>query len=627
MTSRAAESEPLTVAAVTEATPRPAGTDVISATPQPGVSATPTTPDDERATVIDSQADSSPGPLGPPRQFGRYEVLEELACGGMGVVYKARDPLLGRVVALKMLRPAGFGQRDESVRRFCREARLIARLKHPHVVPIHEFGEHEGQHYFAMEFVSGGSLDRHVDRYAGDPRSAAVLIAKIARAVHYAHEKGILHRDLKPANVLLDEHGEPLVSDFGLAKQNDGESELTRPGEILGTPAYMAPEQAEGRHDRVSRATDIWALGVLLYTLASGNRPFRGHDRDETLEQIRRADPPRPRPAFDRRLETIALKCLEKDPARRYQSAAALADDLQRWLAGEPITARPESWPARIRRLVRRHPTLSATAGMLLGFATLALFLATGQPKEQPITLTSEDEPSPPQENLRLLQRELAAARPAELIGDKGLPSWYQWRTGKTLLRNPAADREPFALKTWSLSLLELLPDPLCDSYRLRAEVRAESNDLGQVGLYFAHHEHATGQGPEHWFWALTFNENNYVNGVSLNLHHYRERQAATGSLNRTFRALDHRLPAPARGYRWRKLAIEVTPEKTSFFWEDQLLGQATPAELRKHAQEFYEQHDTGQPLPVELSPRGGLGLYGLRTAGSFRRVVIEPLK
>jgi serine/threonine-protein kinase len=274
-----------------------------------------------------------------------YEILEEIARGGMGIVYKARQKSLNRVVALKMVQP---GRAKEDGDRFRQEAEAAAHLDHPHIVPIYEVGEDNGRPYFSMKFIDGVDLGEWLHDNRENLRSKAFLrtavgqLAVVAKAVHHAHQRGILHRDLKPSNILLDQDGQPHVADFGLARRVDGDSAFTHSGAIAGTPSYMAPEQAAAAAT-LTTAVDVYALGAILYEVLTGQPPFRAETPLDTILQVRSQEPPRPRvlnTRIDRDLETICLKCLDKDPAHRYGSAEALADDLERWLQGEPIMAR-----------------------------------------------------------------------------------------------------------------------------------------------------------------------------------------------------------------------------------------------------------------------------------------------
>ena len=278
------------------------------------------------------------------RYFGDYELQKVLGEGGMGIVYKAKQLSLNRAVALKMIKATRFAS-AEDVRRFQNEAEAVARLDHPNIVPIFEVGQYEDQHYFSMKLISGESLDKRLKDYAANFKGAARLVAAVADAIVHAHQRGILHRDLKPANILIDAEGQPHVTDFGLAKRVEGDNELTRSGAILGTPAYMAPEQASGRRGSVTTSTDVHGLGSILYALLTGRAPFSGTTVLDVLEQVRERTPDSPRklnPRVPRDLEVICLKSLDKDPRRRYASADALAEDLNRWLSGELIAARPE---------------------------------------------------------------------------------------------------------------------------------------------------------------------------------------------------------------------------------------------------------------------------------------------
>jgi len=306
--------------------------------------------------------------------FGDYELLEEIGRGGQGVVYRARQKSLNRTVALKVI---GLGQwaTEAHLKRFRLEAEAAASLESPGIVPIYEVGERDGSCYFSMKFIEGGQLDEVARRTPKSVRQAAELIAKVARTVHYAHEHGILHRDIKPGNILLDQKGEPHLTDFGLARLVESESTVTRTLEVLGTPSYMAPEQAVGNNDVVSSVTDVYGLGAVLYQLLTGQPPFAGGTTYETIKLLLDTEPRPPRllnAKIDRDLSTICLKCLEKDPKRRYSSALALAEDLERWLKHEPILARHTGIIGRSRKWVRRNPSSALLAACLVALAAAA---------------------------------------------------------------------------------------------------------------------------------------------------------------------------------------------------------------------------------------------------------------
>jgi WD40 repeat protein len=313
------------------------------------------------------------------RYFGDYEIVREIARGGMGVVFQARQVSLNRPVALKMI-IAGQLADDDAVRRFYIEAEAAANLDHPGIVPIYEVGEHDGQHYFSMGFVEGQSLSGLLAAGPLPPRQAAELTMKVAEAIEYAHQRGVIHRDLKPANILLDHAGHPRVTDFGLAKKLKGDSGLTGSGQIMGTPSYMPPEQAGGKRGEVGPAADVYALGATLYALVTGRPPFQASTAMDTVLQVISDEPVPPRrlnASVPLDLETICLKCLEKEPARRYASAEGLGEDLRRFLAGEPVLARPIGAPARLWRWCKRRPVV---AGLSAAVATLILFVAIAGP-------------------------------------------------------------------------------------------------------------------------------------------------------------------------------------------------------------------------------------------------------
>src|SRR6266545_1167522 len=300
-----------------------------------------------------------------------YELLEEIGRGGQGVVYRARQKSLNRTVALKII-GLGPGTTKAHLKRFRLEAEAAARLNHPFVVPIHEIGQRNGRCYFSMGLVEGGRLDQIAKRELMSPRQAAEMITKLARTVHYAHEHGIVHRDIKPGNILLDTKGEPHLTDFGVARLLETENDATRTIEVLGTPSYMAPEQAQANQGQVSSATDVYGLGAVLYQLLTGQPPFVGGTPYETVRLLLDTEPRQPQlsnPKVDRDLSTICLKCLEKDPKRRYSSALALAEDLERWLRREPIEARHAGVLTRGQKWVRRKPAIAGVIALSLTLA------------------------------------------------------------------------------------------------------------------------------------------------------------------------------------------------------------------------------------------------------------------
>ncbi|MBI5760376.1 MAG: protein kinase, partial [Planctomycetales bacterium] len=305
---------------------------------------------------------------------GDYELLEEVARGGMGVVYKARQKTLGRIVAVKMMLTGRLANEDD-VKRFQIEAQAAANLQHPNIVPIHEVGQHEGLHYFSMDFVEGRSLSAVLRENVLPAKQAASYVRQMAEAIHYAHQQGTLHRDLKPSNVLIDSRDQVRITDFGLAMRVEGDSGLTQTGQIVGTPSYMPPEQAQGKRSLIGPGSDVYSLGAILYECLTGRAPFRADSVMKTIEQVIHREAASPRllnPGVARDLETICLKCLEKEPHRRYGTAQLLVDDLQSYLDDRPILARPVSTIERTWRWCRRN---HAVASLL---ATVALCLIVG---------------------------------------------------------------------------------------------------------------------------------------------------------------------------------------------------------------------------------------------------------
>jgi serine/threonine protein kinase/Tfp pilus assembly protein PilF len=335
------------------------------------------------------------------KDFGDYELLQEIGRGGQGVVYRARQKSLNRIVALKVIGLAHWAT-EAHVKRFRLEAEAAASLNHPYIVPIYEVGERDGACYFSMGLVEGGQLDAVAKREPIPLRHAVELIAKLARTVHHAHEHGILHRDIKPGNILLDAKGEPHLTDFGLAQLVETESTVTRTLEVLGTPSYMAPEQAAGNNTQLTSATDVYGLGAVLYQLLTGHAPFAGGTTFETVRLVLDTEPRQPRllnPKVDRDLNTICLKCLDKDPQRRYSSALALAEDLEHWLKHEPIRARRTGLVTRGKKWVRRNPSIAVMAAMLLVLAVPLGVMIWKTESER----SAASNPAPPEKSVAVL--------------------------------------------------------------------------------------------------------------------------------------------------------------------------------------------------------------------------------
>src|SRR5213596_4205899 len=335
------------------------------------------------------------------KDFGDYELLEEIGHGGQGIVYRARQKSLNRIVALKVIGLAHWAT-EAHVKRFRMEAGAAAHLDDPRIVPIYEIGERDGACYFSMKLIEGGQLDNVIGSELMPGRKAAELMAKLAHTLHHAHQNGVLHRDVKPGNILLDAKGEPHLTDFGLARLVETESTVTRTLEVLGTPSYMAPEQAVGNNAGVTSATDIYGLGAVFCRLLTGHPPFAGGTTYETVRLVLDTEPRQPRllnPKVDRDLNTICLKCLDKDPQRRYASALALAEDLERWLKHEPIRARRTGLFTRGRKWLRRSPSIAVMAAMLLVLAVPLGVMIWKTESER----SAASNPAPPEKSIAVL--------------------------------------------------------------------------------------------------------------------------------------------------------------------------------------------------------------------------------
>jgi len=555
-----------------------------------------------------------------------YEVLGVLGRGGMGVVYRALQLKLKRPVALKMIL-AGAHAGPHEMARFQREAEAVGHLQHSNIVQIFEVGEQEGQQYYSMELMEGGSLAKQL---AGKPlpnRQAAVLVETVARAMQAAHDRGIVHRDLKPSNVLLTADGTPKISDFGLAKRLDQDGDLTYSGIPIGTPNYMAPEQAAGKAKEVGPAADIYALGAILYELLTGRPPFRMETAAKTLQELQIRDPVALRtlnPRVDAELEAVCLKCLEKNPQHRYPSAQALADDLERWLSRLPTKERPRGRLARVRKAVARHRRLTAVTA-LVGFAALIAAIVAYRIS--------------PDRELEKINRELVAGKPVVLIPDNGPPRWFQPRTRLDKMNILKEKYKEFSLESFSgPSLMALHPAPPIRSYRFSVLVRhddwAGTEQGATVGIYFAYGSTDVSRGGTvHDFCTVEFSDLTDIrarigdpklegNPVEFTIQRYVE----PPEQDRLRRARLSRPFNPSRDA-FRALAVEINPRTIRAFWERQLLGELTFEQIRRSA-EMQLATDSGTVKPVlrDFSQTGGLGLFVYRGKATFRSAEITPI-
>jgi serine/threonine-protein kinase len=583
-----------------------------------------------------------------PRSFANFDLLEKIGQGGMGVVFKAWQRTLRRFVAVKMLLPAR--QTDaEAMTRMRIDAEALARLRHPNVVLVHEFGEHDGQLYLVMEYLDGGNL---ASRFANGPLpedEAASLVATLASAVQAAHEADIVHRDLKPGNVLLASDGTRKITDFGLARLvDDPEGANTRSEAILGTTQYMAPEQAAGKIDEVGRAADIYALGVILYEALTGRPPFKGTTPLHTLELIQRTEvvwPGRLRKGLSRDLEAVCLKCLEKDPRRRYATAQELAADLQAQMQGSPTAARPLTLLARFGRWLSRHPAWVAAALLLLCMGAL---------------VPAVQEQLDPDRPRREIEAALARGEPVVLIGPTGGPRWSRWEVGGERHSFSARPDGPFLVSAWAYGYLELIRDPQMDRYRFRARVKHDRGELvPRVGVYFGHRFYPTSAATVmRFFGQLTFDDitdpqmpHNLAKGegrISMDAPPPpKVTQASLTALalpeypNRPGRWIGTGIgvssgefvPAGPSGGPWHDVAVEVTPTEVRGTWDGQKMGaipasrfvQTTLESLRWPPVLAGLGFDPNQ-LQLQYAPRGSLGLFVDHSSASFANVVIEPL-
>jgi serine/threonine-protein kinase len=573
--------------------------------------------------------------------FGHYERLGKLGEGGMGVVYLARRPPFKRRVALKTI-AAGRQASRQNVARFFREVEAVSGLQHPNVVQVYDCGEYDGVPYYTMELMEGGTLESEIKAGPLSPAEAAGIVRTLAAAVQHVHQANIVHRDLKSANVLRAGDGTFKVADFGLARLLDVETAeaptafRTEPDAVLGTPGFMAPEQAACQP--ADRPADVYALGAILYHALTGRPPFVG-PKAEVLRLVRTTPPRRPsafRPGIPFALELICLKCLEKKPAARYLSAQALADDLDRWLRGESPRDTP-GWFTRAGRSVLQHKT-AAVASLV--------FTAVGVPLIPAGTNAYLNNPA---RIVGRLKADLARGWPVTLIGETGGPIWSRWMFGRPAGPLEPPDGQTLTIDTWSLSLLELLPDPGTDRYRFRVQVRHEKSELpGAVGLYFARRSYVGERGVIESFTQVAFND---VRGDKERLERIPPEHRLRTKLRDNSVQMIHRLAADGlsgdafmlggvagpwfkphgelNGI-WHDLEVTVTPELVTASWDGQPFS-TNPVKIQEDLKILPSLiRPANSPVPQEFvprfSPRGGLGLYLWKGSASFRAASVTPL-
>jgi serine/threonine protein kinase len=597
-------------------TGRPTGTGVTTS-PEP-----PTLPEETPDQVLIGLRISRSNDL------SRYRLIDIVGQGGMGVVYLARDLDLDRDVALKMIRSDRLDLSPDESGRFLLEARATAQLRHPNIVPVYTFGTHQGKVFFAMGFQGGGSLAQQIERFQqAHPAKAVALIEKVALAVHHAHTQKILHRDLKPGNILLDDSDEPFVCDFGLARALDRAPDSVNPGRPgPGTPLYMAPEQASGREDLVDKTADVWSLGVILYELLTGQRPFNGDNADAVLKAVLTGEPTAPRtirPTLDRSLQAVVLRCLRKDPKARYQTATELAEDLSRWRKHEPTVALPLSWYCRATRFIKPYAVMSCVvllSVLLAGIGSVSTGRTDGRSDDEPIV-----------ERLLEIESRLNAGQTVNLIGSDRKPTWHS-----KLVGHPSVDRHPLEDGVCSIrgndrSLVELVRNPPRSGFRYEIDVRlGDTFALGEAGLFVAHTLRIAPEGPEHWLYALLLSESKQTDRVVVRpcLMRYRDEIGNTPSCLQQHQLACKRFPrrhAQASGL-WYQLAVEVTPDAITAFCEGNLIFELKASELPIVSRSMLTISPAfDDRFPGCASTEGGIGLCITGANVSCRKAVVKP--
>lgn len=588
-----------------------------------------------------------------PDRIGKFEIRGVLGRGGMGVVYDGWDPHLDCAVAVKVLRPAGpSAAADDLSVRLVREGSLLARLKHAHVVRVYSADVWAGQPYLAMDRVEGGTLaDRLDDLSHRGPRAVAGFIEKVARAVHFAHAQGILHRDLKPANILVDPAGDPQVSDFGLAKlyaEDDprgpadilgeadypGTADPSVSGVQLGTPAYMAPEQYDRAVGPIGPGTDVWALGVVLYEVLTGAKPFAGDTYGELMEGVCHGPTPAYRAAgrkFTRSLDAVVGRCLAKAPADRYATAGALAADLGLVLAGESPTARPRTWAYRAWRTIRARRWPLATGAVVLA----AVLIGAAMVPRSPEQMRADRE--------RDIRRALGRGDTYTLRTFGPDPAAYRWPVQVGGPGSADVTGGVNTLTTLGAGLFEVCPDPGCDRYRFSVKLRqVGASGNARVSLYFGYREQVGPDGGRlGGYFSLGFADlSNDAGGQNL----YLGRVGIQAHTFEVFPRLHRISPAPIgkpvpflpnphfwQSDAWREVAIEITPTRVRAIWvpkpggpEVEVMNRPV-ADLTAVQGSLATSWEGKRPLNCVFDPRGGMGIYVDHGAVVVSEVTIGP--
>lgn len=565
--------------------------------------------------------------------FDRYEPLGPPIGGGMGLVFKVRDTVLGRIVALKTMKSALLAQPPE-VERFLREARAVAQLEHPNIIKLHEYGEHRGEPYFTMEYLEGGSLTSRLAEYTKkDPCALAALMEKVARAVGFAHSKDVIHRDLKPGNILLDQAGEPRVSDFGLAKFLKEGDDITRADQVLGTWYYMSPEQTTGNRDTLSPASDVWSLGVIFYELLTGKKPFNGDTKEKISKEICKKEPVPPsryRKDFDRKLEHIVAHCLTKDTDQRYRDATELAEALNRWLHGRAVAP-----PARSPFVPSRKKWKTRALALALLFSTLVLVLL-------PRLRVRDADPVERDKLLELTER-LEKGEEVDLLGDDGRPIYSLDLGDVTRTKVTVSPKDGYEVLTNSLFMRELFPAHKYDSYRLSAEIQHYASfPLGMAGLFFGYHEQSPLGVKVNLFLATGVNDFNDEITPRISFLHASTSYAWDEIGTHKFQ--DVWLPInDDKARAWRLLVVEARKDSFEVSLDGNKFGSNSFENVNKLALSSLkrnidlEARDAAQgklrhhPKLIDLqgfvpqfSARCPLGLYLVRGSAVFRRVRLQ---